>query len=611
MKYMFITENGTFDIEYEDYLKNQDLMDAIGDARRRFLNLGRVIVSYPVEWLMSHPSKQRDFDLLAAEQLANPLRFYMPCCARSGFGSPAHRFINDNRHSACIMRAGNRFGKSVAAWIKQMVSRGLIPCDPKWEVFQENGVKYIPWTGPKKMGIGTYQWENHRRAIWPGVVQAWTPAEELGDYRKGGNKTLSFQTGPVIKLACGSEIQMNAYDQDQNVFESDAKDGWMWDEQAQEAKFDGANMRCATRRWWYKQDGLEYLGGGWHDFSMTPHAMEDRKDTGSETFVHDMEEGIDLKGLTIASYQGSVLDDTPDWVYREREKLAQKKTWIDDPWKSGDMKRYREGRARMYGEYHVSTGLVYDDFDESVHVVDDFPLKMDWTRYRGIDHGKKHPFVSVSAAVTEEGDVIIYDIYTAMNKNVSENIATLVARAGNKLVTSGKAVVLAGDTPQTFIRKREVMCGTRFRITCLDGRSFKKPQDNMSITLGELYALHGLVCTPASGLNNSTAIPIVAEYFRIRPTVKHRVTGNLGAPRVYIFRSCIPLIRAIKRYRYAAKEGSVKEKIAEGKDDEMDAMKYLMQLPLKYIPGYSSALENSEMEQKPKRKVVRDVYSGW
>jgi hypothetical protein len=608
---MFITDSGTFELAYEDYLKDEALVEMIGDARRRMLNLGRVIISYDCQFLRSNPSKLRDFELLEAEQRKNPLRFYMPCCARSGFSSDAHKFINDNRHSCCIMRAGNRYGKSVACWEKQLTVRGLIPCDPKWECFTENGVKYVPWTGPKKLAIGTYQWENHKRSIWPGVVQAWTPANELGEYAKGLGKTPNFQNGPVIMLACGSEIQFNAYNQDQNVFESDAKDGWMWDEQAEEAKFDGANMRCATRRWWFKENGEEFLGGGWHDFAMTPHAMDDRPSTGADTFVHRIETGESLKGLTVAAYQGSVLDDTPDWVYREREKKAQKQTWIDDPWKAGDMKRYREGRSRMYGEYHVSTGLVYDDFEESVHVVDDFPLKPDWTRYRGIDHGKKHPFVCISAAVTENNDVIIYDVYSAVGKMVADNVATVIKRAGNKQVISGHATLSDGVKVDRVARKREIMCGTRFRMTVLDSRSFKKSQDNLSITLGDLYAIHGLICQPASGLPNREAIPIVSEYLRVRPDIPHIVTGKLGAPRCYIFRSCIPLIRGILRYRYAVKEGSIKEKIADGKDDEVDAFKYLLQAPLRYIPGYSSALETSETEVITKPKVVRDVNSGW
>lgn len=74
-------------------------------------------------------------------------------------------------------------------------------------------------------------------------------------------------------------------------------------------------------------------------------------------------------------------------------------------------------RNRMlYGLWVSSDGLVYDEFNEEVHVIDPFEIPEDWIKIRGIDFGYTNPFVCLWGALDPDGRLYIYrEIY---RKNV-------------------------------------------------------------------------------------------------------------------------------------------------------------------------------------------------
>lgn len=606
--YRFITEDGIYEYSYDEYMKQPELMKKLQDGRRATINLGKTIISYDRRYLAGNPKKRNDFDLLAAEQRKNPLRYYLPCCASTGIDSPMHQFVNDNIHTITGIRSGNRAGKTTSMWIKQLITRGLMPCEPHWEVFTENGVDYREWDGPKVIGLSTYQMINHQNTLWPLIVQAWTPEHELGEYRKGGKRWPNFQNNPHTPLTCGSLVYYNAASQGQNVFESDARNGWAWDEQGEEDNFNGADMRSATKRWWYEdEEMIERLGSGWHDFGLTPHKLPDRPDTGANTFIHRMDTGEDTKGMTAKFYQCSVLYDTPDWIYPEKVKKAKEKEWIDDPLANNNMRKYREGRARMYGDWHESSGLVYEDWDRSIHMIDPFPIPKDATLYRGIDHGLKNPFVCLYLAVLSTGEYILYDEYVAVNKLVTENVQAVIKKSRNKRVeTTG---VVASVDISSIKRYRELQCGQHFRWTVMDGRSFSKPSDMTRYTLGDTYTMAGLSVIGAKGVANEHAFPIVAEVLRIDPTRKHIQSGKMGAPKFYCFNTLTHFPKGIEHYAY--KESPTgKETAVKKNDHEMDAFKYLIQTNPEYVKGFSERLERRDGQMVgSQRRKRRDRFT--
>jgi len=112
----------------------------------------------------------------------------------------------------------------------------------------------------------------------------------------------------------------------------------------------------------------------------------------------------------LALAEGRVLGTTTPY------NLGWLKTQVFDPWQAGDpdhlvvqaesivnplFPRREFERARrtmplwkflmMYGgQFARPAGLIYGDFDEATHLVDPFPIPVEWPRYFGVDPGPLH-----------------------------------------------------------------------------------------------------------------------------------------------------------------------------------------------------------------------------
>lgn len=64
----------------------------------------------------------------------------------------------------------------------------------------------------------------------------------------------------------------------------------------------------------------------------------------------------------------------------------------------------RRFNAIYNGEFEKMQGLVYDCFDENIHLVQPFALPMGTKYYAGVDWGTTHPFVVSVRAITPGGD---------------------------------------------------------------------------------------------------------------------------------------------------------------------------------------------------------------
>lgn len=71
--------------------------------------------------------------------------------------------------------------------------------------------------------------------------------------------------------------------------------------------------------------------------------------------------------------------------------------------------RYKRGRQ---GLWVSQEGQVYDDFDQEKHVINPFPIPLEWARYRVIDFGYTNPFVCQWWARDHDGRLYLYrEIY--------------------------------------------------------------------------------------------------------------------------------------------------------------------------------------------------------
>lgn len=95
-------------------------------------------------------------------------------------------------------------------------------------------------------------------------------------------------------------------------------------------------------------------------------------------------------------YIPALLTDNPflekhDPTYRERlEALSE-----------------RDKKALLYGDWNIFEGQYFDEFKESVHVCDPFPIPKEWRRYRAIDYGLDM-LAGIYVAVNSEGRAYVY-----------------------------------------------------------------------------------------------------------------------------------------------------------------------------------------------------------
>lgn len=66
-------------------------------------------------------------------------------------------------------------------------------------------------------------------------------------------------------------------------------------------------------------------------------------------------------------------------------------------------------RARLLeGHWAAAEGLVYPEWDASVHLIDRFEIPKDWRRFRSIDFGYTNPFVCQWWAIDPDGRMYLY-----------------------------------------------------------------------------------------------------------------------------------------------------------------------------------------------------------
>lgn len=92
-------------------------------------------------------------------------------------------------------------------------------------------------------------------------------------------------------------------------------------------------------------------------------------------------------------------------------------------------------RARLLeGKWVQAEGVVYEEWDDNIHMCDPFDIPEDWRRIRGIDFGFIHPFVTLFGAVNGDGDLFIYRQIYMSRRTVSDHVHVINEVTGNEVV---------------------------------------------------------------------------------------------------------------------------------------------------------------------------------
>ena len=606
-KYRFITEDGVFTMTEPEYVAS-DIRHLFYDKDRHNLYLGRTLVSYAQKYLAQRKDVAQSFAELQHAQEECPIQFFAPS------GEQARLFINDRHSVICFLTSGNRNGKSATMIVKRLLM--VLPCDKDWPVFTEHGVEHCKWQRKVISGLASYEWNNHKKTLVPEIIK-WAPKSELMGLGTE-QKTINYRDNPSIEFACGSEIHLYAYNQDQAAFESEALVGWDWDEQPPEEKWDGANERIRTWR----------MRGAQHNHALTPHPLPGRPDTGGGSFLRTIFNGEDLRGYTpndVSRYAISV-EDPPDWIKSQEAKDESFRQWIEEPKKKNNRKRLREGKARHYGLWHESAGLIYEGFDSAIHIVDPFPIPESAARFRAVDHGRTNPCGGLWGAVPSPGStmqigektfqwpeeplLILYGEYYSPG-TVEDHCKAIIEKSGNTRIPTG-------ETRRGLTVWKEVFRGERYIASVGDARSLGKPQEDTNLTLRHVYANSGLRLTPGSAILPVRAIPIVEQWWEINEEKDHPIYGTKGCPRILVFSTLHNFLKEIKGYIWeenlTRRAGALNFKETPRKKDDhlMSCLQLMIQIPPRWSRMYEpTRRERLDNDTKREDKAAHDRFTAY
>lgn len=257
-----------------------------------------------------------------------------------------------------------------------------------------------------------------------------------------------------------------------------------------------------------------------------------------------------LKGITFV-YNRIYLNDLGD-----PEMWHTFMEWRDNPYLdeheieavSASMTK-EELDARRYGRFTSSKGLVYPEFDESVHVIEPFKVPKEWYDNISIDPGLNNPLSCHFYATDGDGTVYVIAEHYEQGKSVAHH-AQRIKEMAERL-----------DWHYSF--------GGRLGALIDSAASQRTLASSKSVA--ELFYDEGIAVNTRVNKDMFSGINRVKEY--LRPL------KSPDRPRLYIFSSCVNLIREIKSYWWG--EGDVPKK----RDDHaLDELRYfIMSRPEPYV----------------------------
>ncbi len=214
--------------------------------------------------------------------------------------------------------------------------------------------------------------------------------------------------------------------------------------------------------------------------------------------------------------------------------------------------------SRRYGRFKASEGLVYPEFDENVHVIDPVNLPSEWQDNISIDPGLNNPLSAHWYSVDYDGNVYVQAEHFEAGKDVnyhSQKIKEICAKLNWKKDFSGKIGAL------------------------IDSAANQKTLSSLK-SVTELFHEQGINVNPNVNKDMFSGLQRVKQYLKIVD----------GKPKIYIFRTCVNLIRELKSYRWG--EGETPRKTDDHALDELRY--YLMTKPTNPQP------------KKPKTEIQKD-----
>ena len=275
-----------------------------------------------------------------------------------------------------------------------------------------------------------------------------------------------------------------------------------------------------------------------------------------------------LKGLTF------IHDEIYLNVNNNKEIWCEFMEWADNPYlDENEVDALTKSlssdqlESRRYGKFKASSGLVYPEFDENVHVLKTgFNVPIDWQDVISIDPGLNNPLSAHWYAVDYDGNVYVVAEWFEAGRDVSyhaEKIKQISASIGWKKDAKGRinALIDSAANQRTLASQKSVT---------------------------ELFFDFGINVNPRVNKDMFVGIQRVKQYLKV----------NDGKTKLYIFPTCVNLIRELKSYRWG--DGENPKKVDDHALDELRY--YIMTRPETPMPKK----QKTEI-QKDKERLFRKI----
>ena len=273
-----------------------------------------------------------------------------------------------------------------------------------------------------------------------------------------------------------------------------------------------------------------------------------------------------LKGLTFV-YNEIYLNRAGD-----KEIWYEFMDWNDNPHLDKEEIVALEGclderalQSRKYGKFGAGEGLVYPEFDESVHVIEPFPIPREWQDNISIDPGLNNPLSAHWYAVDFDDNVyVVFEHYEA-----------------------GQGVDYHAQEIKRICDLLDWKRDARGRVTALIDSAAKQRTLSGVQSVAELFYERGILVNP----------DVEKDLFSGIAQVKSYLNRHNGLPNLYIFNTCVHLISELKGYVWGS--GDAPKKVNDHSLDEMRY--YLMSRPKKLPPPKQKSAIQKEKESLLRR----------
>lgn len=274
-----------------------------------------------------------------------------------------------------------------------------------------------------------------------------------------------------------------------------------------------------------------------------------------------------LKGLT--------------WVYEEiylncnndEQVWSLFMEWADNPYlNENEVKALtatlskEELESRRYGKFVGKGGLVYGEFDANVHVIEPFDVPKDWYDMISIDPGLNNPLSAHWYCCDYDGNIYVIAEHYEAGQTV-EYHANRIKEISQKLNWH--------SSPNGMIE------------ALIDSAANQRTLSSLKSVV-ELFYDNGILVNPKVDKDLFSGISRVKSYLR----------DGMGRTKLFIFASCINMIRELKSYFWSDKDIPIK------KDDHcLDELRYYIMSKPKNIPP----VKPKSRIELDKEKLIRRI----